>query len=326
MLNRADLRKADFTGAMLNGASLLGSKLQGAQFGCAERGTNTETDDGEAGGQQWPVDGCTWLQDADLSLAQLQDAFFSRTRLQGAQFSKAKLQGAWLVGAQLQGANLGLADLQGASLRAVQMQGAWLGRAQLQGAWLEAAQLQGASLEEAQLQGASLDEAQLQGAELRGAQLQGASLAGAGLQGVWLYGTQLQGASIANAEVWRARGSPAIDLADVQGVQPGTKPWGQSDATFYAWRDGILKTIPIGWHRVAAGERLSALDPDSENELKDPINAEFWKRPSSVSVHSKGRTIAFLTDTLRRARAAAKRSHRSDRIGSRRCCRKTAKR
>ena len=35
---------------MLNGASLLGSKLQGAQFGCAERGTNTETDDGEAGG------------------------------------------------------------------------------------------------------------------------------------------------------------------------------------------------------------------------------------------------------------------------------------
>ena len=299
VLNRADLRKADFTGAMLNGASLLGSKLQGAQFGCAERGTNTETDDGDAGGRRWPVDGCTWLQDADLSLAQLQDAFFSRTRLQGAQFSKAKLQGAWLVGAQLQGANLGLANLQGASLRAVQMQGAWLGRAQLQGAWLEAAQLQGASLEEAQLQGASLDEAQLQGAELRGAQLQGASLARAGLQGVSLYGTQLQGASVANAEVWRARGTPAIDLADVQGAQPGTKPWEQSDAipsTFYAWRDGILKTIPTGGHRVAAGERLSALDPDSENEPKDSISAEFWKRASSAPVHSKERTITFLTD------------------------------
>jgi uncharacterized protein YjbI with pentapeptide repeats len=141
VLNRADLRKADFTGAMLNGALFLSSKLQEAQFGCAERGTNTdtETDGKESAGRRWPDDGCTWLQDADLSKAQLRDAIFSRTRLQSAQFSLAKLQGAWLVGAQLQGANLGLAQLQGASLRGVQLQGAWLARAQLQGAWLEAA-------------------------------------------------------------------------------------------------------------------------------------------------------------------------------------------
>jgi uncharacterized protein YjbI with pentapeptide repeats len=301
VLNRADLRKADFTGAMLNGASLLSSKLQDAQFGCGERGTNTdtETDDKESAGRRWPDDGCTWLQDADLSLAQLRDAFFSRTRLQGAQFSLAKLQGAWLVGAQLQGANLGLAQLQGASLRAVQLQGAWLARAQLEGAWLEAAQLQGASLEEAQLQGASLEEAQLQGAELRGAQLQGAWLARAQLQGVSLDRTQLQGASIASAKVWRARGTPTIDLTELHGVDPGTKPWEQSDATsstFPIWRDDILKTIPPEGHRVAAKERLSALDPDSKNEPKDSINAELWESASSAPPQSQERTIAFLTN------------------------------
>jgi len=300
VLNRADLRKADFTGAMLNGALFLWSRVQDAQFGCAERGTNTdaETDDEESARQRWPDDGCTWLQDADFSLAQLQDAFFSRTRLQGAQFSLAKLQGAWLVGAQLQGANLGLAQLQGASLRAVQMQGAWLARAQLQGAWLEAAQLQGASLEEVQLQGASLDEAQLQGAELRGAQLQGASLARARLQGASLDRTQLQGASIANAAVWRARGTPALDLSDLHGIDLRTKPWEQSDAmpsTFPIWRDGILKTIPSGGHRDDARERLSPLDPDPEKEPKDS-NAEFWERASSAPPQSKERTVAILTD------------------------------
>ena len=30
-----------------------------------------------------------------------------------------------------------------------------------------------------------------------------------------------------------------------------------------------LKTIPTGGHRVAAGERLSALDPDSENRVSN---------------------------------------------------------
>jgi len=300
VLNRADLRKADFTGAMLNGALFLWSKLQEARFGCAERGANTdtETDDKESAGR-WPDDGCTWLQDADFSFAQLQDAIFSRTRLQGAQFTKAELQGAWLVGAQLQGANLGLTQLQGASLRAVQMQGAWLGRAQMQGAWLEAAHLQGASLEEAQLQGASLDEAELQGAELRGSQLQGASLARARLQGASLDRTQLQGASIANAAVWRARGTPALDLSDLHGIDLGTKPWEQSDATpstFPVWRDGILKTIPSRGHRDDARERLSGLDPDPEKEPKDSINAEFWERASSAPSQSKERTVAILTD------------------------------
>jgi uncharacterized protein YjbI with pentapeptide repeats len=281
VFNRADLRKADFTGAMLNGALFFSSNLQEANFGCALRGTNTdtETDSKESAGRRWPDDGCTWLQNADLT--------------------KAQLQRAWLVAAKLQGASLGLALLQGALLRAVQLQGAWLGRAQLQGAWLEAAQLQGASLEEAQLQAASLEEAQLQGAELRGAQLQGASLARAQLQGASLDRTQLQGASIANAGVWRARGTPAIDLSDLRGIDPRTKPWEQTDAThstFPVWRDGILRTILSRGHRNSVRERLSVLDPDPENEPKDSINAEFWERASSTPSQSQERTVAFLTD------------------------------
>jgi uncharacterized protein YjbI with pentapeptide repeats len=215
VLNRADLRKADFTGAMLNRASFVGSKLQGAQFGCAERGTgtDTETDDTEAegkesAGRRWPADGCTWLQGALFDLADLQGASLSEAHLQSASIQAAQLQGASLWYARLQGANLGAAWLQGTSLVGAQLQGAWLDLAHLQGALLEAAQLQGASLEKAELQGALLSGAQLQGASLEDAQLQGASLAGAQLQSASLGRTKLQGASIANAGVWRTRGAP----------------------------------------------------------------------------------------------------------------------
>jgi uncharacterized protein YjbI with pentapeptide repeats len=300
VLNRADLRKADFTGAMLNGASFLMSKLQNARFGCANRGTNTdtETDDKESQGGQWPDDGCTWLQDADLPFAQLQDAFLPGARLQGADLTKAQLQDAYLSGAQLQGAKLGLGTLQGAWLAGAKLQGAWLASAQLQGASLENAHLQGAWLSEARLQGASLSKAQMQGASLEEAHLEGALLSGAQLQGSSLDRTHLQGASIANAGVWRARGSPEIDFTDLHGIDPETKPWERRDvtapSTFSVWRDGILKVIHT--HRDEVRERLSALDPAPENEPKNSISAEFWKSASSAPPQSKERTVAFLTD------------------------------
>jgi uncharacterized protein YjbI with pentapeptide repeats len=302
VLNRADLRKADFTGAMLNGASFVGSKLQDARFGCANRGTNTdtETDDKESAGRRWPDDGCTWLQGALLDLADLQGASLSEAHLQSASIQAAQLQGASLWYARLQGANLGAAWLQGTSLAGAQLQGAWLDLAHLQGALLEAAQLQGASLEKAELQGALLSGAQLQGASLEDAQLQGASLSGAQLQGASLSRTQLQGASIANARVWRARGAPEIDLTDLDGVDPGTKPWEQRDmtpSTFSVWRDGILEAIPTGGYRDDARERLSALDPAPEKEPKNSINAEFWTSSAPPQSEERNRrTVAFLTD------------------------------
>jgi uncharacterized protein YjbI with pentapeptide repeats len=288
VLNRADLRKADFTGAMLNGASFQSSKLQGAHFDCAQTGTKTDTETGDLWGR-WPDDGCTWLQGALLDAAQLQ----------GASLRGAWLQGASLIGAQLQGASLDYAQLQGASLTGARLQGALLDYAQLQGASLSWAQLQGASILGAWLQGASLLGAQLQGASLDYAQLQGASLNGAQLQGASLDETGLQGASIAYAGVWRVRGAPEIDLTDLDGVDPGTKPWEPrfgTPSTFSLWRDGILKAIPAGEYRDLASERLSALDAAPENEPKNSINAEFWKKASSASPQSKERIVAFLTD------------------------------
>jgi hypothetical protein len=93
-----------------------------------------------------------------------------------------------------------------------------------------------------------------------------------------------------------------LDLTDLDGVDPATKPWEQrhlTPLTFSVWRDGILKPIPTGRYRDDARERLSALDPASENEPKNSINAEFWKKASSAPSHSEernGRTAAFLTD------------------------------
>jgi hypothetical protein len=121
------------------------------------------------------------------------------------------------------------------------------------------------------------------------------------LQGASLDGARLQGASLANAGVWRARGAPEIDLTDLDGVDPATKPWEHRDATpstFSVWRDGILKAIPTGGGE-GARERLSALDPVPENEPKNLINAEFWKKASSAPPQSKERnrrTVAFLAD------------------------------
>ena len=291
VLNGADLRKADFTGAMLNGAGFWGSKLQNARFDCT-----IERKDRESAGRRWPDDGCTWLQGATLDRANLQGASFTGAQLQRASLTKAQLQGALLPGAQLQGSSLPFARLQGAWLVGAQLQGALLHGAELQGATLDRAELQGADLQKAQLQGASLEEAQLQGASLEEAQLQVASLVGAQLQGASLDGTQLQGASIASAGVWRARGGPEIDLTDLDGVDPETKPWEQhhmKPSTFSVWRDSILKAIR---YPDDTTERLSALDPAPENEPKNSINPEFWKKASSAPPQSKERTVALLTN------------------------------
>jgi hypothetical protein len=96
VLNRADMRKVDFTGAMMAGAQLEGGKLQHAQFGCPAIG----------GGERFDTKGCTNLEGARLSFAQLQGATLAGARLQGASLHLAQLQGANLTGAQLQGAQL----------------------------------------------------------------------------------------------------------------------------------------------------------------------------------------------------------------------------
>lgn len=125
----------------------------------------------------------SWLNGAELSIANLQEAELSRTHLQGAWLHEADLKGANLVEAQLQRAHLEKSYLRGANLLKAQLQGADLDEAKLQRAKLSWAYLQGVSLRKAQLQGAFLDKAKLQGANLFMAQLQGAYLELTGLHG-----------------------------------------------------------------------------------------------------------------------------------------------
>jgi hypothetical protein len=184
--------------------------------------------------------------------------------LQGASLKNAQLQGAWLTNAQLQGAWLTNAQLQDAWLFGVQLQGASLDFAELQGAWLTDAQLQGASLNRAQLQGAWLSGVQLQDMWRPAAQLQGASLNGA----------QLQGARLANVLVWRAFGTPDLDLAELADIDANEKPW-EDNETFGKWRDTIANSVPAGPLREKMKERLAVLDP-GEKEPDDVLDQRYW--------------------------------------------------
>ncbi|HML13381.1 MAG TPA: pentapeptide repeat-containing protein [Xanthobacteraceae bacterium] len=136
----ADLRKIDFVGANLNNARLDLANARGAVFNCA--------DPGGGHGDGWPDDGCTWLQGASLSSAQLQGAWFVKARLQGAALIEAQLQGAYLIGAQLQASVLTYADLTAASLYDAELQDAYLVGAKLSGATLENARLEKAIVED----------------------------------------------------------------------------------------------------------------------------------------------------------------------------------
>jgi uncharacterized protein YjbI with pentapeptide repeats len=293
VLYSADLRKADFTGAQLQGASLGGTQLQGASLvGARLQGASLD----RAQLQGASLDGAQ-LQGASLDKAQLQGASLDGAQLQGASLDKAQLQGAALFEAQLQGAWLVGAQLQGAALNNAQLQGASLIWAQLQGAWLVGAQLQGASLDWAQLQGAGLAFAQLQGASLRKAQLQGASLSNVQLQGASLTLAQLQGAGGVKALVWRAFGTPNLDLADLTNIDTHRKPWKDNEA-FGEWRDVIADSVPAGPLRDQMIERLAALDPIGKKEPEDVLDQRYWDTHSSQPQNEEVRRkrAMFLAD------------------------------
>ena len=130
--------------------------------------------------------------------------------------------------------------------------------------------------------------AQLQGANLSFATLQGANLTGAALQGANLSEAQLQGAALSNAKVWRAWGTPIIDLADLDGLDAVTMPWDLTNAapsSFAAWRDDILDDTSADFRNKSIAKRLSVLDP-ALDEPEHVIIAEFWK--NSISTLPQG--------------------------------------
>jgi Pentapeptide repeats (8 copies) len=141
------------------------------------------------------------------------------------------------------------------------------------------ADLRKADFTGAQLQGASLDGAQLQRASLDGAQLQGASLIDVQLQGANLTQAQLQGAEVVNMLVWRAFGTPNLDLANLQNIDSYQKPWKDNEA-FGEWRDAIANSV-AGPLRDEVIERLVALDPIGKKEPEDVLDQRYWDTHSS---------------------------------------------
>src|SRR5262249_27558850 len=110
------------------------------------------------------------------------------------------------------------------------------------------------------------------------------------LQGASLIGGKLQGAMLSEARVWRARGLPGwnlwMALADVSNIDPHTMPW-ETDSTFAAWRDAVLKTIPETHRLDETLVGLLALDPAKEPE--DVIKAQFWNDAVSAPLQGEER-------------------------------------
>jgi uncharacterized protein YjbI with pentapeptide repeats len=248
-LRGAVLNRADLRKADFSGAMLKGSQFDGANLRNALFGCVIPR---QLRFVQ-PAVGCVQLQDASFAFAELQGASLEGAQLQGASFDFAHLQGASLKNAKLQGASFFLTDLRGASF--------------------ELALLKGASFL-ADLQGASLEEAQLQGAVLAGA-LQGASLQKAQLQG-----------SLLTGYVWRARGTPALDLTRFRDIDTDTK---LSEET----RDAIANYIPAG------SRRDSFLAATAKEPQVDVLDAAFWDNAHSSQPkgeESERRLAAFLAD------------------------------
>ena len=165
-----------------------------------------------------------YLNEVDLSEANLDSAYLREAFLNGANLIRADFSGADLDRAYLNGANLIRADLSGANLIRAELRGADLDSADLRGADLDSADLRGADLsgadlDSADLRGADLDSTDLRGAYLRRADLSGAYLSGANLKGAYLKGANLSGAYLSEANLDSAYLSGAdLSGADLSGA------------------------------------------------------------------------------------------------------------
>ena len=165
--------------------------------------------------------GSVYLQEVNLSGANLSEANLSganllRANLTGANLSEANLSGANLLRANLLKTNLLKADLSGADLSGADLTGANLLKANLFGANLSGADLFGANLSRADLTGANLTRANLLGANLSGAHFLGANLLKADLTGANLSQANFFEANLSEANLSGANLSGAHQLSQVQ--------------------------------------------------------------------------------------------------------------
>jgi hypothetical protein len=114
------------------------------------------------------------------------------------------------------------------------------------------------------------------------------------LQGASLDGAQLQGAKLVNVWVWRAFGTPNLDLAELADIDVNDKPW-EDNETFGKWRDTIANSVPAGRRRDQVIERLTRLDP----ELEDMLDQHSWDAAKSSQLQDeevRRKRAIFLAD------------------------------
>jgi hypothetical protein len=79
--------------------------------------------------------------------------------------------------------------------------------------------------------------------------------------------------------VWRAFGTPRLDLADLANIDAHQKPW-KDNETFGEWRDSVVDTVPEG-ARDQAIRRLAVLDPTGKKEPEDVLDQSYWDKARS---------------------------------------------
>jgi hypothetical protein len=126
-----------------------------------------------------------------------------------------------------------------------------------------------------------------------------ADFTGAELQGASLVGAERQGASLVNALVWRAFGTPNLDLADLANIDVHQKPW-KDNETFGEWRDATANSVPEGLllHDEVI-KRLAILDPTGKKEPEDVLDQHYWDRarsPQPQSEEVRRKRAMFLAD------------------------------
>ncbi len=269
VFTRSDLRGVDFTGAMLNGAVFTGAQLQGAEFGCSDTGASKEGQSWleEKRELAWPDDGCTWLQGANFSSANLQKASFFFSHMEASEFADADLSRA----------EFSFVTLNGASFSEAKLGGATIEKSKARGSSFFSADLRAASLFETDLTGSVFEQATLQAAALNRAMLDGGTFLRASMQGAIVTDASLRGTFFTQAKVWRANWqtdlAPTIEYTNFDKIDDGVTPWDDEvdvkQKSFLSWQQMMLKLAP-GSDRDDMAELVATLDP----KKKAPLNAD----------------------------------------------------
>ena len=199
------------------------------------------------------------LDRANLSGANLWGANLSNTRLFDANLSGAYLRETDLFGAELWGIDLIDADLQNANLSSSDLRRANLSDAEIWGADLSGAVLYDANLSSAKLHSSNLSGADLRWTNLTGADLRWTNLTGANLRWANLTGASLRLANLTGADlkevtvdaetdlntVWAYADDPPREMPDALASQLTLRQRGEDWDTFVS---RMIETRPeLGW-------------------------------------------------------------------------------